>query len=132
MALTLRIINALKPKTSRYVAWDGDLSGFGLRVTPNGDRTYVLKYRTDEGRQRWFTIGRHGSPWTPELARREAHRLLGEIALGNDPAASKLENRVSMTVATLAERYLVDHAEDRSLPASAWTGSISLNTYSPR
>jgi integrase len=126
MALTLRIINALKPKRSRYVAWDGDLSGFGLRVTPKGDRTYVLKYRTDEGRQRWFTIGRHGSPWTPELARREAHRLLGEIALGNDPAASKLENRVSMTVATLAERYLVDHAEDRKKPSSIRMDRINL------
>jgi hypothetical protein len=110
--ISASVVSTLKPKTSRYVVWDRDLSGFGLRVTPNGERTYVLKYRTNDGRQRWFTIGRHGSPWTPELARREAHRLLGEIVLGNDPAASKLEKRTGTTVVTLAERYLVDHAED--------------------
>ena len=106
MALTLRNISLLKPNTSRYVVWDSGLSGFGLRVTPSGKRTYVLKYRTKDGRQRWYTIGRHGSPWTPELARKEAQRLLGTIAAGEDPVATKLENRATMTVGMLAERYL--------------------------
>ena len=46
---------------------------------------YVLHYRTEEGRQRWYTIGRHGSPWTPETARAEAQRLLGEVRRGLDP-----------------------------------------------
>jgi integrase len=126
MALTLRSINLLKPKTSRYVVWDGDLSGFGLRVTPNGERTYVLKYRTQDGRQRWYTIGRHGSPWTPELARREAQRLLGAIVTGEDPVAIKLENRATMNVGTLAERYLVDHAEDKKKPSSIRMDQINL------
>jgi integrase len=89
----------------------------------------VLKYRTDDGRQRWFTIGRHGSPWTPELARREAHRLLGEIAGGNDPAASKLENRAAITVAMLAERFFVDHAEDRKKPSSIRMDRINLTKH---
>jgi integrase len=45
----------------------------------------VLKYRAG-GRQRWATIGTHGSPWTPETARREAKRLLSRIAEGKHPA----------------------------------------------
>jgi integrase len=126
MALTLRNISLLKPKTSRYVVWDGGLSGFGLRVTPSGERTYVLKYRTEDGRQRWYTIGRHGSPWTPELARKEAQRLLGTIAAGEDPVATKLENRATMTVEMLAERYLVDHAEDKKKPSSIRMDLINL------
>lgn len=32
-------------------------------------------------------IGCHGSPWTPEDARREAERTLGAVADEADPAA---------------------------------------------
>ena len=126
MALTLRTISLLMPSTSRYVVWDGGLSGFGLRVTPNGERTYVLKYRTEDGRQRWYTIGRHGSPWTPELARKEAQRLLGTIAAGEDPVAIKRESRAIMTMGMLAERYLIDHAEDKKKPTSVRMDRINL------
>jgi len=41
------------------------------------------------GRQRWLTIGLHGAPWTPDTARDEARRLLGEVVKGHDPAAAK-------------------------------------------
>jgi hypothetical protein len=40
---------------------------------------HVLKYRTAASRQRWHTIGRHGSPWTPDMARTEARRILVEV-----------------------------------------------------
>ena len=36
-----------------------------------GKPVYFLQKRVD-GRARWLTIGPHGSPWTPETARREA------------------------------------------------------------
>jgi hypothetical protein len=63
--------------------------------------SYVLFYRNKEGRQRWFTIGRHGAPWTPETAREEARRLLGEVAHKADPAAEKHAKRSAKTVAEL-------------------------------
>jgi hypothetical protein len=56
-------------------AWDGDVKGFGVRCRPSGAKHYLLKMRVG-GRQRWLTIGRHGSPWTPDTARREALRLV--------------------------------------------------------
>ena len=49
--LTKRTIDSLKPGSSRFTAWDTDVSGFGLRVTPADERTYVLKYRLG-GKQR--------------------------------------------------------------------------------
>src|SRR5262245_52651372 len=67
--------------------WDSSLPGFGTRRQNGSAVAYILKYRTAEGRQRWFTIGRHGAPWTPETARAEAKRLLGDIARRMDPAA---------------------------------------------
>jgi hypothetical protein len=65
LKLTKRNVDTLKPAAERFTAWDTDLKGFGLRITPSGERVYVLKYRI-AGEQRWVTIGRHGSPWTPE------------------------------------------------------------------
>ena len=70
--------------------------------------TYVLKYRTRGGRQRFHAIGRHGSPWTPETAREEAIRLLGEIIKGGDPTADKIAGRNAITVAELCQQYLTD------------------------
>src|SRR5438128_1505645 len=87
--LTKRTIDALRPASERYTVWDTEVSGFGLRVTPKGERVYVFKYRLG-GQQRWYTIGRHGSPWAPEMARKEVQRLLGQIAKGEDP--SELRN----------------------------------------
>jgi integrase len=72
-------------------------------------------YRTREGRQRRFTIGRHGAPWTPDTARQEALRLLGEIVKGGDPAAEKREAREAMTIAELCDAYLADAEAGRLL-----------------
>ena len=62
------------------IVWDsgkGAVAGFGARRQKGAAVAYVLKYRTAGGKQRWHTIGKHGAPWTPDLARAEAKRLLG-------------------------------------------------------
>ena len=69
------------------VVWDADVRGFGVRRQQR-DASYVLKVRVGT-RQRFLTIGRHGAPWTPETARKEARRLLGEVAAGRDPADAR-------------------------------------------
>ena len=66
----------------------------------------MLKYRTLDGRQRWHTIGHHGTPLTPDMARDEARRLLGEVVKGDDPAAAKRSKRKAATVAELCDAYL--------------------------
>src|SRR4029453_2818070 len=73
----------------------------------------VLSHRG--GRQRWFTIGRHGAPWTPEAAREEARRLLGDVAHQRDPAAEKRAARNAQTVAELCDLYLADAEAGRLL-----------------
>src|SRR5262249_30113238 len=88
--------------------WDQSLIGFGARRQKSDAVAYVLFYRTKEGRQRWFTIGKHGAPWTPETARQEAKRLLGDVARQRDPAAEKRSARNAQTVAELCDLYLAD------------------------
>lgn len=86
------------------IAWDADVRGFGARGFASGP-VYILKYRHFR-RQRWFKIGPHGTPWTVESARREAKRLLGEIAAGKDPAERRELDRVAPTIAELCDLYL--------------------------
>src|SRR5262245_15935492 len=87
------------------IVWDGQLKGFGARRSENFI-TFVLMYRTREGRQRWYTIGRYGSPWTPDTARDEAKRLLYEVARGGDPAEVKTKARDAETVEDLCKQYM--------------------------
>jgi len=81
------------------VIWDMTVPGFGARRQRGNAVAYVLKYRTAGGRQRWYTIGRHGAPWTPDEARKEATRLLGEVVRKSDPASEKIAARKASTIA---------------------------------
>ena len=82
--------------------WDQVVNGFGAR-RQRRDVFYLLRYRLN-GRQRFITIGRHGSPWTPDAARNEARRLLGMVASRTDPANERI--RPAETLGAEIERYL--------------------------
>lgn len=112
--LTKKVVDATMPDATRKVmVWDTELKGFGLRVTPAGAKSYVVAYRTPEGRQREITIGKHGSPWTCELARDKARALLFDIAGGTDPLAAKTAARTATLVSDLADLYLEEGPASR-------------------
>src|SRR5262245_25925761 len=94
----------IKARQPGEVVWDWAVTGFGARRQKGEARTYFLFYRTAERRQRWYTIGRHDAPWTPDTARDEARRLLGDNARGGDPAAAKQATRKAITVGELCDR----------------------------
>jgi integrase len=107
----LREVRALCPGE---IAWDGAVAGFGARRQSGPAITYIVKFRTKEGRQRWHVIGRHGV-LTPETARQEARRILGDVVKGADPAAEKQTARKAKTVAELCDLYLADAQAGRLL-----------------
>src|SRR5262245_32889923 len=92
--ITKRTVDLLK---EGEVAWDADVRGFGVR-RQRTRKVYLLKARIN-GRQRWITIGDHGSPWTPETARKEAQKLWGEIRAGVDLARLRSRKRDSFRMA---------------------------------
>jgi hypothetical protein len=115
----LRDVGALPPGG---ILWDATVVGFGIRRQRGPRVSYILVYRTADGRQRLITLGRHGSPWTPETARQEAVRLLGDVARGGDPMADRRSRRGSsnVTIADFCARYLDDIEAGRLLtPAPA-------------
>ena len=111
----LRDVRTLPPNGE---IWDGGtegVAGFGARRQRSEAIAYIVMYRTAEGRLRRFTIGRHGAPWTPDTARKEAKRVLGNVAKGADPAAEKREKRQAPTVSELCDLYFADAKAGRLL-----------------
>lgn len=112
--LTIKLIENLQ---EGEVVWDTSVRGFGVRRQKR-DPVYVLKYRF-QGRQRFYTIGHHGSPWTPETARTEALRLLGSIVsheAPRDPSAERSFAKAQPRFADFAEQYLSEYAEAHKKP----------------
>jgi integrase len=105
------------------VLWDIDVRGFGVR-RQRRDAVYILKYRAN-GKQRVYTIGLHGSPWTVEKARIEAQRILGEVAKGTDPSLLRSKMKAAPTLAAFARRYL-EEVSDTHKKASTARGDRQL------
>ena len=122
--ITKRSVDALRPgpEGREAVIWDTEVKGFGVRAQPGGSKSYIVHYRTETGRGaplRKVTIGKHGSPWTAEAARREARRLLGLVEGGVDPAASKIARREAPTIADMVERFHAEHAQAKRKASTA-------------
>lgn len=86
---------------------DTSLAGFGVR-RQKGRPTYFLQKRIGR-RVRWVTIGPHGSPWTADTARKEAYRLLGQIAGGDAPTTRRRELEGKPTLREAAEHFMKAH-----------------------
>ena len=93
--ITKQSVDALHPDAKDRFLWDDEFKGFGVRITPKGAKSYVLQYRMGgrEAPSRRATIGRHGSPWTPATARKEAERLSIMVHQGIDPVQADHERR---------------------------------------
>ena len=126
--ITKRIVDKLSPSGRDVRKWDAEVKGFGIRCRPSGAKFYVLKMRVG-GRQRWFTIGRHGSPWTAETARCEALRLLGLRAAGKDPARDRDHEKGALIIAELTDRFLAEHVACRCKPRTAEDYRRAIGRY---
>src|SRR5690348_5596959 len=105
--ITASAVDALKPGET---LWDETVKGFGVRRQRKA-AVYVFKNR-EGGRQRFVTIGRHGAPWTPNSARREAQRLAGDL-LDTHPIREHLT--FGALAASYMDRYAGPHKKPRSL-----------------
>lgn len=86
--LSLAVVTTMPPNTT---IWDTQVTGFAARRQASSAISYMVKTRV-QGRIRWFTIGRHGRPWTPDTARRQALKILA------DPKHTHVEREVEKTV----------------------------------
>jgi integrase len=91
------------PGAERTTFWDQTLPGFGLMVTANGHKSYVVQYRAN-GASRRMTI----SGMLPlNQARKQALALLGAVAKGGDPLKERRQKAAmaSNTLQQIAKTY---------------------------
>lgn len=117
-AFTDKIVSSLPvPKSGYRVFYDVPdqnkkkaqvVSGFGVRVTSSGFRSFVLNYRNVDGRERRYTIG---SPpvWNVTAAREEAKTLRYRIDQGEDPVAEKKAARGADSMSDLCAKFEADY-----------------------
>ncbi len=78
-------------KSTQAFYRDSVISGFGLRVTSGGAKSFIVEKRVD-GRVKRKTLGRYGN-LTVEQAKKEAQKFLGKVASGVDPIREGQEKR---------------------------------------
>jgi integrase len=98
----------LPEKGDRVLYWDTEVRGFGLQITRNGHRSFIVQYRFHGFSQRMAT----DSVLTLDEARRWAKKMLGQVANGINPLGQRREERrkaraaASNSLKAICEEYL--------------------------
>ena len=108
MKITAKTVKQLEPRATKYIAYDDETKGFGVRVEPSGMKSFIRTYRNATRTQRRITIGRHPD-WAVAVARKKAEELRARISRGEDPLAARKTVREAPTLADLAEEYIARH-----------------------
>ena len=118
MQLTDKVVRDLPaPDRGMKIFYDDKISGFGVRITATGFRSYVLRYRTRTGFQRTETIG-STSTWTVVAARTRAVEIKRAVDSGSDPVANRQADIAAPDMRSLCERFEQEHMP-RLRPATA-------------
>lgn len=101
-----RTIKALRPpEKGNHIQWDGEIAGFGVRITAAEKIAFVVSYRNQYGKKRLYTIGRV-PVMSATSARTEAIKVLDRVRKGEDPIEQKHHPKTEPTFAMLTDEYL--------------------------
>ena len=110
------------PAAGNKITYDGEVAGFGVRVTKAGARAFIVNYRA-KGFERRITIGSYPD-WSVSAARDEAKKIKREVDGGGDPMQDRHEERAAPTVDALAERFVAEHLSKRRVATQSDYASI--------
>ena len=112
-----QVYAATPPARGQAIIWDGEVSGFGLRVTAGGSKNFILNYRFADPNDRRksnqyrFTIGPaktapRAAGWSVDEARKEASRWSKLIDRGGShPLAERRGRDDAVKAARGAETF---------------------------
>lgn len=115
--LTKTLIDQAVPGSQ---TWDGEVPGFGLRVTSAGTKSFVFQFRSRANEQGRIVIGRYPS-MTVEQARKVAREHRVFVDQGGNPSRERQGARTAKTLKDLAAYYCDDYGPSRGLKAQTIT-----------
>jgi len=127
--LTKVLVDRLEPGDKDFFVWCGRLAGFGVRVWPNGKKTFTVQYRAG-GRgspTRRKSLGGYGTV-TVEQARKSAERYLASAHLGIDIVGEERNTLAEMTVSELCDDYIL-HGMALKKPSTIKTDIGRINGH---
>ena len=118
MNLTQKAVSGLQmpPGKTDHIAWDREVKGFGYRLRTGAGghvlRSWVVQYRRAGGSRR-ITLG-NAAVLSAEQARIAAKKLLGAVAIGEDPAGDRADRRAKdqHSFRSVVEEYLAAKKPD--------------------
>ena len=138
--ITKTSADQLKADVKDAFIWDDKITGFGLKVTPKGRKVFIVQYRKDGrgGRTRRVTIGPFktkdvsGRCLTVDQARKQAEKVLGALAMGEDPAEAKTIERKKGKFGDHLDQYFQNDIKDQKKPATVDQYERVIRLYVPK
>jgi hypothetical protein len=116
LKLTKTTVESLPSPIEGYTIYrDAELRGLGIKVTPNGTKSYFVERKVG-GRNVRSVIGRHGEITATE-ARTKAQAVLAGMSAGIDPI---LEKRTTVSAKQIKSTTFNDVADSYITSAHAW------------
>jgi integrase len=128
--LTAKAVAALRLPAGKHdvIYFDASLPGFGYRLRAGAGgkvlRSWVAQYRRARGSRR-ITLGA-AAVLSAEQARKEAKKVLGRVAIGEDPQADRVERRDKDALSFQA--VVAEHLAAKKLDVRART-HVELTRY---
>ncbi len=104
--ITKTFVDKVAPPASGYaVHWDDSVKGYGLRVSEQGKRVFIVMGRV-AGKSIQFTLGPYGT-LTEDAARKRAQKVLQDMREGIDPrAVVKADAAMKVSLQDVLESYV--------------------------
>lgn len=112
--LTDAYVRGLLADDRQQIYWETETPGFGIRVTPNGAKSWVAEYRANGGGRRAQTSRVTIASFAimnASKARAAAKDILASVRLGADPAEKKRSGRVAVSIEELSVEFLKPDAK---------------------
>ena len=109
LRLTPVAIQKTNPKDKRVELWDEIERGLHVRISPDGSKTWYVRYRTSDGRRRRWKLGRFTFP--KQLPKGQSYGLI-VIARGYRDMAIDSALRISANAPEHGQIYPVPMIKD--------------------
>lgn len=134
MKFTKRSVEAIEATGKRQVFFDDEYTGFALRVSPNGKKSFYYTYRVGKGRgaeKKWIMLGAF-PVMTVEIAREKAKDTASAVQQGIDPAADLQEKKSALTTEDALDAFTKEYVDKLKPNTVAFYGNVIEKHLKPK